>query len=229
MGCGRRRWNSRVRWKKLKILTAGENWHLNCFFLSFSSHENYSTKDILVHRKSNIGIKVTNTQNLEHFKMINRRLFIHKFCSNSKILCCHPPGQYLLIRTLVFSFLFALASVFRWFLMLVLVLFFFTVRLASWRAEFTLFRWDLNMRLVTLSSNTFWRLSKNCVSLLTSGSLQMFWRDEIMLGLALLFIIILYFLFWHNKSQPRSFLMQLETIMRWLREYERKIICDDNV
>ena len=55
-----------------------------------------STKDILVHCKSNIGIKVTNTQNLEHFKMINRRLFIHKFCSNSKILCCHPPGQYLL-------------------------------------------------------------------------------------------------------------------------------------
>ena len=28
---------------------------------------------------------MTNKQNLEHFKMINRRLFIHKFCNNLKI------------------------------------------------------------------------------------------------------------------------------------------------
>ena len=30
--------------------------------------------------------KGTNKQNLEHFKMINRRLFIHEFCNNSKML-----------------------------------------------------------------------------------------------------------------------------------------------
>ena len=35
---------------------------------------------------------------LEHFKMINRRLSIHKFCKNSKKRCSHPPGQYLLER-----------------------------------------------------------------------------------------------------------------------------------
>ena len=39
--------------------------------------------------------KVTSKQNLEYFKIINQRLFIPKFCNNSKC-CCHPPGQYLL-------------------------------------------------------------------------------------------------------------------------------------
>ena len=44
-----------------------------------------------VYSKSKIKTKVTNKQNPERFNMINRRLFIHKFC-------CHPPGQYLLER-----------------------------------------------------------------------------------------------------------------------------------
>ena len=59
---------------------------LNCFFLSFSNHENCSIKNICVYSKSKIKTKVTSKQNLEHFKMINRRLFIHKFCNN----CPHP-------------------------------------------------------------------------------------------------------------------------------------------
>ena len=73
---------------------------LNCFFLSFSNHENYSIKNFCVYSKSKIKTKVTSKQNLEHFKMINRRLLIHKFCDNSKIqkCCCHPPGQFLLER-----------------------------------------------------------------------------------------------------------------------------------
>ena len=59
---------------------------LNCFFLSFSNHENCSIKKICVYSKSKIKTKVTGKQKLEHFKMINQRLFIHKFCNNSKML-----------------------------------------------------------------------------------------------------------------------------------------------
>ena len=61
-------------------------WLLNCFFLSFSNHEYYSIKNICVYSKSKIKKKVTSKQNLEHLKMINRRLSIHKFCNNSKML-----------------------------------------------------------------------------------------------------------------------------------------------
>ena len=49
-------------------------------------HENHSIKNICIFSKSKIIIKVTSKQNLEHFKMINQRLFIHKFCNNSKML-----------------------------------------------------------------------------------------------------------------------------------------------
>ena len=32
--------------------------------------------------------------------------------------------------------------------------------------------------------------------------------------------------FWYNKSQSRSFFIQLETTMQWLQKFEQKIICD---
>ena len=41
-------WNSREGWKKVKILiSGGEGWLLNFFFLYFSNHENYSIKEHL--------------------------------------------------------------------------------------------------------------------------------------------------------------------------------------
>ena len=82
--------------KKLEVLIAVGGSLLNCFFLSFSNHENYSIKNICVYSKSKIKTKVTSKQNLEHFKMINRRLFIRKFCNNSKNVAF--TGQYLLER-----------------------------------------------------------------------------------------------------------------------------------
>ena len=45
--------------------------------------------------------KVTGKQNVEHFKMINWRLFIHKFCNNSKMLLSSSSAIF--IRALVFS------------------------------------------------------------------------------------------------------------------------------
>ena len=81
-------WNSRVVGKIL--IAKGEGgWLLNCFFLSFSSHENQIIKKLCVYSKSKIKTKVTSKQNLEYFKMINQRIFIHKSCFL-------PPGQYLL-------------------------------------------------------------------------------------------------------------------------------------
>ena len=114
-------WNSRGKFmvgKKWKLKQKGEGWVLNCFFLSFSNHENYSIKNICVYSKSKIKTKVTSKQNLEHFKMINRRLFIHKFCNNSKMLLslswamfmerlCFPFDQgptFLRLSTCVFRF-----------------------------------------------------------------------------------------------------------------------------
>ena len=89
-------------WKKLKTLKARvEGWLLNCFFLSFSNHENYSIKNICVYSKSKIKTKVTSKQNLEHFEMINGRLFIHKFCNNSKMLL--SSSWAIFIGALVFS------------------------------------------------------------------------------------------------------------------------------
>ena len=66
-------------WKKMKTLIAGGGWLLNCFFLSFSNHENYSIKKIYAYSKSKIKTKVTSKQNLEHFKKINRRSFLNHF------------------------------------------------------------------------------------------------------------------------------------------------------
>ena len=74
---------------------------LNWFFLSFSNNENYNIKNICVCSKSKIKTEVASKQNLEHFKMINRRLFIHKFCSNSKMLL--SSSWTIIIRALVFS------------------------------------------------------------------------------------------------------------------------------
>ena len=87
-------WNSRGGRKKYQKLIVGGSektehfnrrggWLLNCFFLSFSNHENYSIKNICVYSKSKMKTKLTSKQNLEHLKMISRRLFIHKFCNNS--------------------------------------------------------------------------------------------------------------------------------------------------
>ena len=69
--------------EKTENFKSRRGWLLNCFFRSFSNHENYSIKNISVYSKSKIKTKVTNKQNLQHFKMINRRLFIHMFCNNS--------------------------------------------------------------------------------------------------------------------------------------------------
>ena len=88
----------------LKIsIAAGEvvSSQLNCFFLSFSNHENYSIKNICVYSKSKIKTKVRRKQNLEHIKTINRRLLIHKFCNNSKMLL--SSSWTIFIRALVFS------------------------------------------------------------------------------------------------------------------------------
>ena len=95
--------NSREELEKTENFNSpGGGWLLNCFFLSFPNHEDYSIKNIFVYNKSKIKIKVTNEQNLEHFKMINRRLFIHKCCNNSKMLL--SSSQVIFIRALVFSF-----------------------------------------------------------------------------------------------------------------------------
>ena len=37
--------------------------------------------------------------------------------------------------------------------------------------------------------------------------------------------IMLYYLFWYNKTQSHSFLIQLVTTMQWLRKFEQKIAC----
>ena len=74
---------------------------LNCFFLSFSNNENYSIKNNCVYSKSRIKAKVTSKQNLEHFNVIIRRLFIPKFCNNSKMLL--SSSWAIFIRALVIS------------------------------------------------------------------------------------------------------------------------------
>ena len=82
-------WNNSGGWKKYQKLIAGgsnsrglektenfnswRSWLLNCFFLSFSNHENYSIKKICLYSKSKTKTKATSKKNLEHFKMINRR------------------------------------------------------------------------------------------------------------------------------------------------------------
>ena len=63
-------------------------------------HEKYIIKDICVYSKSKIKTKVTSKQNLEHFKMMNQRLFIHKLCNNSNMLL--SSSWAIFIRVLVF-------------------------------------------------------------------------------------------------------------------------------
>ena len=108
-------WNSRGL-DKMKTLIARVGWLLNCFLLSFFSHENYSIKSICVYIKSKIR-KVTNRQNLEYLKMIKRRLFLLKFCNNPKMLLSsswaifirapirfHQEPTFLRLSTCVFRF-----------------------------------------------------------------------------------------------------------------------------
>ena len=92
--------NSQVL-EKTEKFNSQRGWLLNCFFLSSSNHENCSIKNICVYSKSKIKTKVTSKQNLEYFKMINRRLFIHKFCNNLKMLLSSSWTKF--IRALVFS------------------------------------------------------------------------------------------------------------------------------
>ena len=143
------------------------NWLLNCFFLSFSNHENYSIKNICVYSKSKIKTKVTSKQNLEHFKMINRRLFIHKFCNNSKMLL--SSSWAIFIRALVFS--------------------------SSPRANFSSFEYLCFLFLLIfrfiLIYNTRVQTENNYIIIKTAVS------------------IIPYYLFWCNKTQSRSFFIQL--------------------
>ena len=51
--------------------------------------------------KNKIKIKVTSNQNLEHFKMINRRWLIRRLCNNSKTLL--SSSWTIFIRVLLFS------------------------------------------------------------------------------------------------------------------------------
>ena len=79
----------------------GGRWlAFNCFFLSFSNHGNYSIKNICLYSKIK-KTKVTSKQNIEHFKMIHRRLFIQKFCNNAKMLLLSSWAIF--IKALVFS------------------------------------------------------------------------------------------------------------------------------
>ena len=116
-------WNSRDSWKKYQKLKVGSGGVgivgglgitedlnsreggggglLNCFFLSFSNHENYSIMNIGVYGKRKIKTKVTSKQNIEHFKMIDQRLFIRKFCNDSTMLLSSYWSIF--IRRLVFS------------------------------------------------------------------------------------------------------------------------------
>ena len=118
-------WNSTVNWKTYQNLwllggwnSSGRSvektenfnswgwggwcWLLNCFSLFFSNQESYSVNKICLYSKIKIKTKVTNKQNLEHFKIINRRLFIHKFCNNWKMLLLSSWAIF--ISMLVFSF-----------------------------------------------------------------------------------------------------------------------------
>ena len=71
----------------------------NGFYIAFFSP--FLTMKTAVLRTFVYTVKVTNKQNLEHFKIINRRLFIHKFCNNSKMLL--SSSWAIFIRAFVFS------------------------------------------------------------------------------------------------------------------------------
>ena len=141
-------------------------WLLNCFLFPFL------TIKITVLRTFVYTVKVkqakeTNKQNLEYFKMINRRLFIHKFCNNSKMLL--SSSWAIFIRALVFS--------------------------SSPRANFSSFEYLCFLFLLIfrfiLIYNTRVQTENNYIIIKTAVS------------------IIPYYLFWCNKTQSRSFFIQL--------------------
>ena len=141
-------------------------WLLNFFLFPFL------TIKIAVLRTFVYTVKVkqakeTNKQNLEYFKMINRRLFIHKFCNNSKMLL--SSSWAIFIRALVFS--------------------------SSPRANFSSFEYLCFLFLLIfrfiLIYNTRVQTENNYIIIKTAVS------------------IIPYDLFWCNKTQSRSFFIQL--------------------
>ena len=141
-------------------------WLLNFFLFPFL------TIKITVLRTFVYTVKVkqakeTNKQNLEYFKMINRRLFIHKFCNNSKMLL--SSSWAIFIRALVFS--------------------------SSPRANFSSFEYLCFLFLLIfrfiLIYNTRVQTENNYIIIKTAVS------------------IIPYYLFWCNKTQSRSFFIQL--------------------
>ena len=134
--------------------------------------------------------KVINKQNLEHFKMINWRLFSHKFFKNSKMFC-HSPGQYSL-EFLCF-------------------LFYQGPKFLRWSTCAFRFYWFFN----SFSFSTKEFKQKNNYIAIKNEKFQLCF-DTTNINL-----------FWYNKSQSRSFIIQLETTMQWLRKFERKIICDE--
>ena len=150
-----------------KIIAGVLNW----FFSSFSNQEKHNIKNICVYSKSKIKTKV-----------INRRLFVHKFCNNSKMFLTFSWA--ILIRALVFSSSPSANVFFVW----VLVFFVST--------SFSIYSY-----LVHKSEN---RKKLYC---------HKDWEVS----------ITLFYLVCYNKTQSRSFLIQLETIMGWLwlRKFEQ--------
>ena len=117
--------------------------------------------------------------------MINHRLFIHKFCSNSKMLLS-SSWQYLLERLWPFSP----------------------------RANFSSFEYLLFLVSTIFSIHTYLvHKSKN--------KKQLYYRKDWEVS------IMFYYLFWYNKTQSCSFLIQLETTMQGLWKFEQKITCDE--
>ena len=108
----RGKWNSRGGWKKyqkliVQVVAIVEGWSeenenfnsrkgvSNCFFLSFSNHLNYGIKNFCVYSKSEIKTKVTRKQNIEQFKMINRRLFIRRDGNNENMLLSSSRATFI--------------------------------------------------------------------------------------------------------------------------------------
>ena len=87
----------------------------------FSNLENYGIMNVCVCSKSKIK-KVTNKQNLERFKMINRRFFIRKFCNSLKmflsfswVISIRAGDNFSLFEYLCFSFLLIFRFILIWY------------------------------------------------------------------------------------------------------------------
>ena len=156
-------------------------WFLNCFFLSFSSHENYSIKNICVYSKSKIKTKSGTF-----------------YDDKSKIVISQVLQQFKTVAVILLGNIYESACVFVFTkrqLFFVWVLLFFVST-----------NFSIHSYLVHKSKNTKQLCYKD-------------WEGSVML----------YYLFWYNKSQSRSFLIQLETTMQWFRKFEQKIICDEKL